>query len=68
MATEKLIKQEQIEVTLDKKHKHRGDDCEPGSTIMVTPSQARWLLNNKVIKSIPGAGKSAASKPPPESD
>lgn len=52
---------ELIEVTLEKKHTHAGREYAPGARILVTEQEGKFLLNNKVIKSLaqPARQKSA---------
>lgn len=50
----------QVEVTLEKVHTHAGREFQPGQKILVSESEARFLLNNKVIKSIPAAARAKA--------
>lgn len=57
MATTNLI-----EVTLKKVHTHAGREHQPGQKIDVTSSEARFLLNNKVIAEIPAAQLAKADK------
>ncbi len=57
MATTKLI-----EVTLKKIHTHAGEELPVGSKIEVTPHEARFLLNQKVITEIPTDKASSAEK------
>ncbi|HTF96501.1 MAG TPA: hypothetical protein VL995_10235 [Cellvibrio sp.] len=51
-----------IEVTLDKAHRHAGRDYQPGQKIDVTLSEAKFLLNHKVIKQIPAGAQAAAER------
>jgi hypothetical protein len=51
-----------IEVTLEKIHTHAGREHPVGSKIDVTLNEAKFLLNNKVIKSIPAAALAKAEK------
>ena len=51
-----------IEVMLEKPHTHAGKPYQKGQKIIVSESDARFLLNNKVIKSIPAAARAKAQK------
>lgn len=42
-------------------HRHKGELCEPGQEIEVTPQQAKWLQDRDVIEKV------KASSLPPES-
>lgn len=51
-----------IEVTLEKAHTHAGREYQPGQKINVTESEGKFLLNNKVIKSLAQPVRNAAEK------
>jgi len=49
-----------ITVKLEKVHTHAGTEYQPGDEIDVSEIEAKFLLNSKVIKEIPAAGKNKA--------
>lgn len=49
MANPKDEKQEPVEVTLKKPHRHAGRDYKPGRKIMVLPGEAEFLKKHDVI-------------------
>lgn len=51
-----------IEVTLDKKHTHAGEELTAGAKIKVSLPEARFLLQARVIKEIPAAQLAKAEK------
>lgn len=51
-----------IEVTLEKVHTHAGREYQPGQKIDVTEAEGKFLLNNKVIKSLGQPVRKAADK------
>ena len=51
-----------IEVTLEKVHTHAGREHPIGSKIFVTESEGKFLLNNKVIKSLAQPVRNKAEK------
>ena len=51
-----------IEVTLEKVHTHAGREYPVGAKIDVTETEGRFLLNNKVIKSLDQPVRNKAEK------
>jgi len=49
----KKVAEGKVEVTLEKVHTHAGRVLQPGNKITVARSEAQFLLQHKVIKSIP---------------
>jgi len=56
-----MAKQEEIEVTLDKPHTHKGEQKQPGEKIKVRPGTAQWLYKNGVAKEPAAATKTTAT-------
>lgn len=57
-----MAKQEEIEVTLDKPHTHKGEQKQPGEKIKVRPGTAQWLYENGVAKAPAAAAQTTAKE------